>query len=81
MKARDQLRNVLLHHGWHPEQVDVMLDNFAHELAEEIRGDRDDMNIPGSPATPDAIDAMSYAASVIDPQDREGVRPDEEPTP
>lgn len=37
MRAREQLRNVLLHHGWHAPEVDMMLDAFAHELAEQQR--------------------------------------------
>jgi len=84
--ARDQLFHCLQGAGLpNPEAgelADAILADHAHELAEEIRGERDGMNIPGSPATPDVIDGMSYAASVIDSQRRDidsqrrdGVRP------
>ena len=65
MKARDQLRNVLLHHGWQAEQVDPMLDAFAHELAEQQRA-----------ALPDVMDrwlgnlhqdTISEVINLIDP--------------
>ncbi|MGW1160404.1 hypothetical protein ACWD48_19730 [Streptomyces sp. NPDC002519] len=43
---------------------------FAHELAEQIRRERDDADIPGSPATGDFIRGMSYAANLTDPEDQ-----------
>lgn len=42
---------------------------FTHALAIYIRHERDDCNIPGSPATPDHVDGMTHAADLIDPED------------
>jgi hypothetical protein len=67
--------------GMSRASVDGLIDAFAHELAEEIREERDAMEAIDPPATRQEIDALSYAASVIDPYDDEGVgvvRPDEE---
>lgn len=41
MKAREQIRGILLHHGWHAAEMDPLLDSFAHELAEDVRKDAD----------------------------------------
>jgi hypothetical protein len=46
----------------------IVFDAIAHELAEQIRRERDEANIPGSPVTPDAIRGMSLAADLIDPE-------------
>jgi hypothetical protein len=48
--------------------VDELLDAYAHELAEKIRREADDADIPGSPATPDMIRGMKHAAGWIDPE-------------
>lgn len=41
---------------------------YAHQLAEQIRQERDEANTPGSPATPDLIRGMTHAADLIDPE-------------
>lgn len=83
MSARDDLLREMTHNHLYmdDERANELIDAFARELAEEIRSERDDMNIPCSPATPDTIAGMDYAANLIDPQGHEGVRLDEEPTP
>jgi hypothetical protein len=78
--ARKRITAVLLTHGWNRPEIEEMIADFAGELAGEIRGERDRMDVPGSPATPDVIAGMSYAANLIDPQGHEGVRPGEETT-
>lgn len=47
----------------------------AHNLAEAIRRERDEADVPGSPATPDVIRGMSHAADLIDSHDDSGRRP------
>ena len=47
------------------------------EMAQMIRRERDDANIPGSPATPDFIRGMSHAAALVD----DALTPTEEPAP
>ncbi|MFB6955471.1 hypothetical protein ACFCYB_00185 [Streptomyces sp. NPDC056309] len=75
--AHRRITAALLAHGRERSDIEEMIAELAHELAEEIRDERDDMAATGA-ATQDAIDAMSHAANVIDPQDREGQRrPDE----
>lgn len=70
--ARRRIVAVLLTHGWERSDIEDMLADFAHELAEEIREERDRMR---DESTQDALDAMSYAANLIDPQGHEGERP------
>jgi len=70
--ARKRIVATLLTHGWERFDIEDALGDFAHELAEEIRGERDRMR---DEATQDALNAMSYAANLIDPQGREGTRP------
>jgi len=56
MRSRDQLLGVLVQlHGWHPDQANELIDNFAHELAEEIR------QMDTDPGT-------RFAADMIDPK-------------
>lgn len=62
-KIRTELGVNLLHHD-----RQRVFDIVAHELAEQIRRERDDADIPGSPATPDMIRGMSHAADGIDPE-------------
>ncbi|MEV5177814.1 hypothetical protein AB0L10_43995 [Streptomyces flaveolus] len=61
-----------------------MLADYAHELAEEIREERDAMREekkdPRIAITQDKLDGLGYAASLIDPFHEGLVRPDEEPT-
>lgn len=83
--ARRQITAALLAQGWERLDVEEMLADFAHELAEEIREERDHMREEMKDRrigiTQDTLDTMSYAANLIDPQGREGsARPDEEPT-
>ncbi|WP_199572722.1 hypothetical protein [Streptomyces murinus] len=58
-----------------------LLDAFAHELAEEIREERDAMREEGKDprigVTRGMLDGMGYAADMIDPHP---VRPNEEST-
>ncbi|MGW0577743.1 hypothetical protein ACWD25_17615 [Streptomyces sp. NPDC002920] len=80
--ARRRITAVLLTHGWERVDIEEMLANFAHELAEEIRGERDqmrsEMSDPRIEIAREDLDGMSYAANLIDPQGHEGVRPGEE---
>lgn len=71
-RARRQIVAALLTHGWERFEIEDMLANFSGELAEEIRNERDRMH---AESTQDALDAMSYAANLIDPQGHEGERP------
>jgi hypothetical protein len=56
-----------------PEQAEhaakTVLGLHAHQLAEEIRADRDAADVPGSPATPDMIRGMTHAAGLIDSEE------------
>ncbi|SFY52066.1 hypothetical protein [Streptomyces sp. F-1] len=67
--------------GMSRASVDELLDAYAHELAEEIREERDAMRKEGEDprigVTQDMLNGMGYAADMIDPHP---VRPDEEPT-
>lgn len=65
MNAREM---ILTYVDGNCENVSALLDDYAHELAEEIRHERDAGNIPGSPLAPDAVRGMSYAADLIDPK-------------
>lgn len=59
---RKELGFYLLH-----DQRQLVYDVIAREAAREIRRERDEADIPGSPATPDFIRGMSHAADVADP--------------
>ena len=38
MRGRDNLFGTLVHlHGWHPDQANKLIDDFAHDLAEQQR--------------------------------------------
>ncbi|MCX5097591.1 hypothetical protein OOK36_55140 [Streptomyces sp. NBC_00365] len=82
--ARRRITAVLLTHGWERMDIEEMLADFAGELAEEIRKERDhmrdEMSALGGLVTQDTLNTMSYTANIIDPQGHEGARPDEEPT-
>jgi hypothetical protein len=69
--TRRKITAALLGHGWERQDVEETLADFAHELAEEIRDERDQMRAeaadPRIGITPDTLDAMSYAANLIDP--------------
>ena len=59
MKSRENLFGALVRlHGWHPDQANALIDDFAHELAEQIRN----ADYPVH-----AEDGADYAADVIDP--------------
>ncbi|MFB6937570.1 hypothetical protein [Streptomyces chartreusis] len=83
--ARRKIAAALLAQGTDRSDIEEMLADYAHELAEEIREERDhireEKKDPRVGITQEALDWMSYAANLIDPQGHEGVRPDEEPTP
>ena len=70
-QARKRITAVLLTHGWERVDIEEMLADFAHELAGEIRNERDQMRAeaadPRVGIKPDTLDAMSYAATLIDP--------------
>jgi hypothetical protein len=65
MRPRDQLRGILLHHGWGAPEVDFMLDAFAHELAERQRAWIDSRSdLPWwTGEIPDLIDPKAQGAS------------------
>ncbi|MFI2426520.1 hypothetical protein ACH5A7_20890 [Streptomyces sp. NPDC018955] len=79
--ARKRITAELLAHGWERADIEEALDGFASELAGEIRKERDamreEMKDSRSGITKADLDAMSYAANVIDPYP---VDPREEPT-
>lgn len=62
---REELGFYLLH-----DQRQRVYDVIAHEVADQIRRERDDANIPGSPASPEFILGMSHAADIAE-QDTE----------
>ena len=44
MNARDQLLGVLVKlHGWHPNEANILIDDFAHALADQQRAALDDL--------------------------------------
>jgi len=55
--------------GFYPlhDHRQLVYDVIAREVAREIRRERDEADIPGSPASPDFIRGMSYAAHHADP--------------
>lgn len=68
MNARDQLLGVLTRlHGWHPDQANTLIDDYAHELAEQIR------QMDTDPCT-------QWAADSIDPEVQR-TNTSKEPTP
>lgn len=67
MTARARLIAYLQQTGLSTARAEANVDAFAHELAERIRRERDDADVPGSPATPQIIRGMSHAADLIDP--------------
>ncbi len=81
MSARDRLTEALRNPGLvglDEEEAAELLDAFAHELAEQIRGWAA-VQVGG-----EIEEIYGYAADLIDPEadDYAGpVRPDEEPTP
>jgi len=88
MSARDRLTEQLRNPGLvglDEEEAVELIDAFAHELAGEIREERDAMREekkdPRIAITEDSLGGMDYAASLIDPYHPGPVRPDEEPTP
>lgn len=65
MRKRQQLLGVLVSlHGWHPDQANTLIDDFAHELAEKQRahGNAED----GEPGC--WHDGVTTAADLIDPK-------------
>lgn len=83
MSARDELlREMTRNHLYMDDgRANELIDAFAHELAEEIREERDAMREeskdPRIGVTQDMLDGMGYAADMVDPHPS---RPDEEPT-
>lgn len=79
--ARKRIAAVMLGHGWERVDVEEMLADFAHELADEIREERDvmreEMKDRRAGITEADLGTMSYAANLIDPYP---VDPREEPT-
>jgi hypothetical protein len=74
MNARDQLLGVLTRlHGWHPDQANTLIDDYAHELAEQIREDTTVMGEAGDQY------ALLYA-DLIDPEVQR-TNTSKEPTP
>lgn len=55
-----------------PEQAEhaanEVLSQHAHELAKQIRKERDAADVPGSPFTPHMARGADWAADLIDPQ-------------
>ncbi|WP_439947191.1 hypothetical protein [Streptomyces sp. BBFR109] len=82
--ARRKIAAALLGHGWERSDVEEMLADYAHELADEIRKERDAMREetknPRIGITRADLETLSYAATLIDPYHEGPVRPDEEPT-
>lgn len=74
MSKREELIRALAHPAvqTRPFEAIALVDAFAHELAEQIRAERDAANIPGSPASPDIIRGMGDAADLIDPEASKG---------
>lgn len=58
---REELGFYLLH-----DQRQRVYDVIAHDVADQIRRERDDSDIPGSPATPEFILGMSHAADIAE---------------
>lgn len=81
MSARDELLREMTHNHLYmtDERANELIHAFAHELAEEIRKERDAMREeskdPRIGVTQDMLDGMSYAADMIDPHP---ARPNEE---
>ncbi|MCZ4513500.1 hypothetical protein O3Q52_36215 [Streptomyces sp. ActVer] len=60
---REELGFLLLH-----DQRQRVYDVIAHEVAEEIRRERDEADVPGSPVTPNMVRGMTLAADLADPE-------------
>jgi hypothetical protein len=80
MSARDELEHYLTFSGHGPTKRKELIDAFAHELAEQIRGWAA-VQVGG-----EVEEIYGYAADLIDPESEDylgagPVRPDEEPTP
>ncbi|MFM9656799.1 hypothetical protein [Streptomyces scabiei] len=58
---RKELGFYLLH-----DQRQRVYDVIAHDVAEQIRHERDNANVPGSPVTPDMVRGMSLAADIAE---------------
>ena len=56
--------------GFYPlhDHRQLVYDVIAHEVAQEIRRERDEADTPGSPATPEIIRGMTIAADLVDPE-------------
>ena len=63
---RKELGFLLLH-----DQRQRVYDVIAHEVAQEIRRERDAANVPGSPLAPDVIRGMTIAADHADPGEQQ----------
>lgn len=75
MNKRDRLLGVLVKlHGWHPNEANILIDDFAHELAEEQRASGRDDYCPG-------IDCCQQHGGVADLIDPKTQRASKEPTP
>lgn len=72
MRSRNQLLGVLVNlHGWHPNEANTLIDDFAHELADSIRKHYGKPRIDGDCAETYAsgYNAGTHnAADLIDPQ-------------
>lgn len=69
MTARDDLRTALLQ-GWeryNPERADLLIDAFAHELAEQIRAETLNYERWAGPGTEHSRGTRN-AATLIDPE-------------
>lgn len=65
MNARDQLLGTLVKlHGWHPNEVNTLIDDFAHELAEQQRASGKDTYCSGI----DCCQEHGGVADLIDPE-------------
>lgn len=64
--ASMQLWNALLAHGVSAEEATVLMNGYAHELAEKIR-----TSLPADPGGKYLTGSMDEAAELIDPETRE----------
>jgi hypothetical protein len=73
VNSRDKLLGVLVKlHGWHPNEANILIDDFAHELAEQIRQDTTVMGEAGDQY------ALLYA-DLIDPETQRATSRKEQP--
>jgi hypothetical protein len=70
VKSRGNLFGALVRlHGWHPDQANALIDDFAHELAEQIRAAAFADEGPGTKWNWwDAATIPASCADLIDPQ-------------